>query len=150
MWNLKINKEASLWHLTIAVAGRMIIFFYSDLIIYPLTTGIFIKCLYWPSGQTEIAPGYIQKTLLFRMLAGPGHGVGIGCCNTFLDWVGNLWIWRNCKLKLQKSEGLCARVAFCEEARWWMGCASPWIRRLRSIFQLISWITECERNFETC
>lgn len=46
LWNLKMNNEVSLWHLTIAVAGRKILFFYSDLIIYPLTTGIFIKYLH--------------------------------------------------------------------------------------------------------
>lgn len=43
LWDLEMNDEASLWHLTIAVVGREIIFFYSDLIIYPSTTGILIK-----------------------------------------------------------------------------------------------------------
>jgi len=42
LWNLKMNNEDSVWHFTIALAGRKNIFFYCDLIIYPLTTGIFI------------------------------------------------------------------------------------------------------------
>lgn len=37
---------AFLWHLTIAVGGRKIIFFYSDFVIDSLSTGIFIKYLY--------------------------------------------------------------------------------------------------------
>lgn len=42
VWNVKMNNEASLWHLTIEVA-RKNIFFYSDFIIYFLATGIFIN-----------------------------------------------------------------------------------------------------------
>lgn len=39
---LKMNNKASLWHMTRDGAGKNI-FFYSDLIIYHLTTGIFIN-----------------------------------------------------------------------------------------------------------
>lgn len=70
-----MNNEASLWLLTIASAGKKLVLFYSDLI-YPITTGIFIKYLYWPSGQTEIGLGYIQKVLLFGVLAGPSYPRG--------------------------------------------------------------------------
>lgn len=42
LWNLKMHNESSLWHLTVVVAGRKNIFSYTDLIIYPLTTEIFI------------------------------------------------------------------------------------------------------------